>query len=117
VWTPGAHRGAQRVNEPNTAPAGSATTAIRPPSKLPKGSARRLAVAVIARGAGRVDARSAVEREGVTPERHLLDGRASDVRIDLDRQQVGHLPLGLGDDAPALRYARRDRNATEPFDP
>jgi hypothetical protein len=27
--------------------------------------------------------------------------RPSDVRIDLDRQKVGHLPLGLGDDAPA----------------
>jgi hypothetical protein len=36
------------------------------------------AVAVIARNAGRIDARSAVEREGVKPERHLLDGRASD---------------------------------------
>ena len=110
MWTPGAHRGAQRVNEPNTAPAGSATTAIRPPSKLPKGSARRLAVAVIARGAGRVDARSAVEHEGVKPERHLLDGRASDGRIDLDRQQVGHLPLGLGDDVPALHFAPHDRH-------
>jgi hypothetical protein len=72
------------------------------------------AVAVIARNAGRIDARSAVEREGVKPERHLLDGRASDGRIDLDRQQVGHLPLGLGDDVPALHFAPHDRHTTEP---
>ena len=34
-WAPGVHT-------PNTAPAGSATIAIRPPSRLPKGSATRL---------------------------------------------------------------------------
>jgi hypothetical protein len=34
-WAPGVHT-------PNTAPEGSATIAIRPPSRLPNGSARRL---------------------------------------------------------------------------
>jgi len=51
------------------------------------------AVAMVARGAGRVNALSAVQREGVKPERRRLDSRAGEGRVDLDRQQVGHLPL------------------------
>ena len=56
----------------------------------------RHAVAVVARGARRVDALGVIQREGVKPERHVLNSRASDLRGDLDRQQVGHLALSLG---------------------
>jgi|HubBroStandDraft_6_1064221.scaffolds.fasta_scaffold01723_13 hypothetical protein len=48
--------------------------------------------------------RRAIQREGVKPERHRLDSRASELRGDLERQQVGHLALGLGHDEP-LRAA------------
>jgi len=43
---------------------------------------------MVARGAARVDPLSAVQRERVKPERHRPDNRASEDRVDLDRQQV-----------------------------
>ena len=64
------------------------------------GGQHRHAVAVVARGAGGVDALGVIQREGVKPERHRLNGRASGFRGDLDRQQVGHLALGRGGDKP-----------------
>jgi hypothetical protein len=45
---------------------------------------------MIASGAGRVDPLSSVQCEGMKPERHRLDSRAGEERIDLDRQQVSH---------------------------
>src|SRR5438309_7215055 len=57
-------------------------------------------VTVVPREAGRVDALSAVEREGMEPKGHPLDRGASEARVDLDWQQVGHVPLSLRDDEP-----------------
>ena len=75
---------------------------------------------MVARDAGRVDALSAVQREGVKPERHRLDSRASEDRVDLDRQQVSHLPLSLRNDEPlpraTLRRPRRPHH-TPPLGP
>jgi hypothetical protein len=68
------------------------------PGKI--GRRHRHAVAVVARGTRRVDALGAIQREGVKPERHRLHGRPSELRGDLERQQVGHLALGLGNDKP-----------------
>jgi hypothetical protein len=58
---------------------------------------------VIARLPGGVDRLSPTEREGVKPERHRPDRRAGDARVNVDRQQIRHLALCLGDleDAPA----------------
>ena len=58
---------------------------------------------MVARGAGRVDALSPVQRERVKPERHRGESRASEDRVDLDRQQVSHLPLSLRHDEPLPR--------------
>jgi hypothetical protein len=55
---------------------------------------------VVARCTRRIDALGAIQREGVKPERHRLDSRASELRGDFDRHEVGHLALGLGDDKP-----------------
>jgi hypothetical protein len=41
------------------------------------------------------------------PERHRLDGGASERRVDLDRQQVGDLPLSLRNAEPVPRAALR----------
>ena len=62
---------------------------------------------MVARGAGRVDALSAVQRERVKPERHRLDNRASEDRVDLDRQQVSYPPLSLRHDEPLPRATLR----------
>jgi hypothetical protein len=64
------------------------------------GGQHRHAVAVVTRGTRRVDALGAIQREGVKPERHRLDSRPSELRGDFDRQEVGHLALGVGDDKP-----------------
>jgi hypothetical protein len=53
---------------------------------------------VVARDTRRVDTLGAIQRECVKPERHRLNGRASEFRGDFDRQQVGHLALGLDND-------------------
>ena len=37
-----------------------------------------------------------VEREGVKPERHAIEDGSGDLRIGLDRDQIGHLTLGGG---------------------
>jgi hypothetical protein len=58
---------------------------------------------MVARGAGRIDALSAVQREGVKPERHRVDSRAGESRCDLHRKQVSHLPLSLGNGEPLPR--------------
>jgi hypothetical protein len=68
------------------------------PGKI--GRQHRHAVAVVARDTLRVDALGAIQREGVKPERHRLHGRPSELRGDLERQQVGHLALGLANDKP-----------------
>jgi hypothetical protein len=63
---------------------------------------------MITRDAARIVALSAVQRKGVKPERHRLDSRATKGRVDLDRQQVGHLPLSLRNDEPVPRASRAD---------
>ena len=65
------------------------------------------AIAMVTRGAGRIDALSAVQRKGVKPERHRLDSRASESGVNLDRQHVGHLPLSLRHDEPLPRASLR----------
>ena len=86
------------------------------------GGQHRHAIAVIARGARRVDALGAIQREGVKPERHPLNSRASELRGDLNRQQVGHPALGRGDDkplsaaSPGTRYLHRASSSPAPVD-
>ena len=71
---------------------------------------------MVARGAGRVDALSAVQRERVKPERHRHDSRASEDWVDLDRQQVSDPPLSLRHDEPlpcaTVRRPRRPHQHT-----
>jgi hypothetical protein len=45
----------------------------------------------------------------VKPERHRVDSRASEDRVDLDQQQVSHLPLSLRHNEPLPRTTPRRR--------
>jgi hypothetical protein len=76
------------------------------------GWALRTADLNLARGPRRVDAVGEIQREDVKPERHRLDSGASELRGGVERQQVGELALGLGDDKPLSAAAPRNALST-----